>query len=102
MRPLHGKMILLLWGLLAFFEGGNLRLCLKSVARKGPGRVACDGRRGANGASVRGLFDASEVLESNPGRPCGLSSAQQIDQKRRDQNRDERPGAIEAKDDGQH
>ena len=35
-------------------------------------------------------------------RACGLFSAQQIDQKRRDQNRNERPGAVEAKENGEH
>jgi len=52
--------------------------------------------------ATRGLSDAARVLESNPERACGFSSAQQIDQKRRNQDRNERPGAIEAKENSEY
>jgi len=42
-------------------------------------------------------YPASWGLE----RACDLFSVAQIDQKRRDQDRNERPGAIEAKENGE-
>ena len=102
-HTLHGEIILLQQGLQRFFETPILRVYLKSALQEGPihleRRLPARCKRGKRNTD---LPQAARVLESNPERTCSLFSAQQIDQKRRDQNRNERPGAIEAKENGEH
>ncbi len=58
--------------------------------------VAQTGRAGSSKLSPQ------ELLKATVSEPVGFPSGKQIDQERRNQNRNKRPGAIEAKESGDY
>ena len=69
-------MILLLWGLLAVFEGRNLRTRLKAAVQEGPGQAHCGRRRGARGPTACRL---SLTVSEGEGRHAGRDLHLDID-----------------------